>query len=379
MTRGSPSLVTPRGTWTFDELSRDPFLLIRRSSGSKSLILSSDKSEEVVSALLVAEGAIPVIYLGEPRSVEYFPQTEGTTWVFQSSGTTGEHKEIAHTVTDIKRTLRTSESRLVTWSFLTDITKMAGFQVVLEAVARGESLVIPDRGMSIVEKIGFLNEHGVTHLSATPSQFRQTLSVPGSSSLPLRQITLGGEVADQKILDGLREAFPESRITHVYATTETGPVFAVSDGIEGFPESQLRKESNRVVVSEASEIGIVSTAKSQIYWTGDLVELRDGRFRFRGRSSDVINVGGSKVNPNYVESIILAHPDVKDCLVAGRESTVLGQLVVAKVSLHRENANIVEELRALCKSSLPKYAFPRTFTVVDQLKYSDAGKKVREF
>jgi len=38
----------------------------------------------------------------------------------------------------------------------------------------------------------------------------------------LRQITLGGEIADQAVLDALARRFPGARITHVYASTEAG-------------------------------------------------------------------------------------------------------------------------------------------------------------
>jgi acyl-CoA synthetase (AMP-forming)/AMP-acid ligase II len=196
--------------------------------------------------------------------------------------------------------------------------------------------------------------------------------------MPLKQITLGGEIADQKILDGLRSAFPESKITHVYATTETGPVLAVSDGLAGFPVAQLSKANNRIVLSEFHEVGVSDVFNDQIHWTGDLVELEGDRFKFVGRNSDVINVGGAKVNPATVETAILMHPDVQDCLVKGRENSVLGHLVVAEVVLRRVNDGIVDELRTLCKESLPNYAVPRVFTIVEKISQSPTGKKVRE-
>jgi acyl-CoA synthetase (AMP-forming)/AMP-acid ligase II len=38
--------------------------------------------------------------------------------------------------------------------------------------------------------------------------------------------------------------------------------------------------------------------------TGDMVELEDGRYYFRGRIGGVINVGGQKVYPEEVEAVI---------------------------------------------------------------------------
>lgn len=374
----NPKLTTPRGVWSFCELSEDPFGLIDRASTNNSLILSGQKAEEVVSAVLVAEGQIPVVYFGEVHELEITPGDSETLWVFLTSGSTGRPKQIAQKLSAITRKIQTRENIDATWGFFTDVTRMAGIQVVLEAVSRGENLVVPDRQMSIVAKAQFIKEHGVTHLSATPSQFRQFLSVPGTSSLPLKQITLGGEIADQKILDGLRSVFPKSKITHVYATTETGPVIAVSDGLAGFPETQLSKKGNRIVLSELQEIGIMGVPENHIYWTGDLVELNETRFKFVGRNSDVINVGGAKVNPATVESAILTHSDVQDCLVKGRENSVLGQLVVAEVVLNQVNDGIVDELRKLCQELLPNYAVPRAFSIVKEIRHSMAGKKVRD-
>ena len=378
MMHENASVTTPRGRWSRSELSEDPFGLIDRATTKNYLILPGEKSEEIVSAVLVAEGQIPVVYLGEVDKPRIAPTDPETLWVFLTSGSTGRPKQIAQKLGAITRNMQSRQSTGATWGFFTDVTRMAGIQVVLEAVSRGDNLVIPDREMSMVAKAHFIKEHGVTHLSATPSQFRQFLSVQGISSLPLKQITLGGEIADQKILAGLRSAFPESKITHVYATTETGPVIAVSDGLAGFPKTQLSKANNRIVLSEFHEVGITGISGSQIHWTGDLVELDENRYKFVGRNSDVINVGGAKVNPATVESAILTHTDVQDCLVKGRENSVLGQLVVAEVVLNKANPSIVAELRKLCQELLPKYAVPRAFSIVEEIRHSVAGKKVRD-
>ena len=44
--------------------------------------------------------------------------------------------------------------------------------------------------------------------------------------------------------------------------------------------------------------------------TGDLVEIVDGRVVFRGRRSEIINVGGTKVHPLPIEERIGAVPGV---------------------------------------------------------------------
>ena len=49
--------------------------------------------------------------------------------------------------------------------------------------------------------------------------------------------------------------------------------------------------------------------------TGDMLELRDGRYYFSGRRGGIINVGGLKVHPEEVEAVINRHPRVQMSLV----------------------------------------------------------------
>jgi len=373
----NPRLTTPRGSWSFAELSADPFRLLDRATKLGLLRINGDKSEEIVSAILSLDGKAPVVFLGGSNVKTRPDVVKETQWGFMTSGSTGKPKHVFHTLKAISRRIPPRPSSNANWAFLTDISRMAGFQVVLEAVVRGESLSIPDQGSSMFEKIDFLTANNVTHISATPSQFRQLLGSTKAASISLKQITLGGEIADQKILDGLHSVFPKARITHVYATTETGPVFAVSDGQEGFPEAQLEKSGNRVILSNTFELGILSRNNGDVFWTGDLVQKANGRYKFVGRNSEVINVGGAKVFPATVEAVILSHQDVQDCIVRGEKNSILGHLVVAEISLHRNSDSIIPELQKICRERLPNYSVPRKFNVVDEITYSNLGKKIR--
>ena len=57
-----------------------------------------------------------------------------------------------------------------------------------------------------------------------------------------------------------------------------------------------------------------------IFQTSDLAELKDGLVFLRGRLSDQINVAGRKVSPETIERALLAHPQVRECLVFGAPS-----------------------------------------------------------
>ncbi len=139
------------------------------------------------------------------------------------------------------------------------------------------------------------------------------------------------------ILDALAQRYPDARIVHVFASTETGAAFSVRDGRAGFPVSYL-SEPPRGIELEIRE-GIlhvrspgVSTAGADGFAsTGDIVEVVDDRVFFRGRASGVVNVGGTNVFPEQVEHLLRTHPDVRDALVTSVANALAGNLLVAQV------------------------------------------------
>jgi len=100
--------------------------------------------------------------------------------------------------------------------------------------------------------------------------------------------------------------------------------------------------------------------------TGDLVEERGELLRFRGRATEIINVGGQKVFPTEVEAILLQADNVVDATVFGVKHPLLGQAVRARVSVSEpedENA-INERLKQFCRDRMAKFKVPLKFEVL---------------
>ena len=76
-----------------------------------------------------------------------------------------------------------------------------------------------------------------------------------------------------------------------------------------------------------------ATARSATAWrpTGDLIEIVGTRVLFRGRQSEIINVGGVKVHPLPVEERILALESVEAARVFGRPSKLTGAIVAVEI------------------------------------------------
>jgi acyl-coenzyme A synthetase/AMP-(fatty) acid ligase len=109
-----------------------------------------------------------------------------------------------------------------------------------------------------------------------------------------------------------------------------------------------------------------------IFQTSDLAELKDGLVFLRGRLSDQINVAGHKLLPETVEHALLAHPQVRECLVFGAPSRDAGrtEMVVAVVASDASEM----ELRQFLLQTLPAWQVPREWRFVDSLTTNERGK-----
>jgi acyl-coenzyme A synthetase/AMP-(fatty) acid ligase len=119
--------------------------------------------------------------------------------------------------------------------------------------------------------------------------------------------------------------------------------------------------------------------------TGDMVELEDGRYYFRGRKGGVINVGGLKVYPEEVEAVLNADPRVRMSLVRARRNPITGSVVVADVVL-ADPANaaatdapdsLKSDLLGACRRALAAHKVPAMLRFVPTLEFTAAGKLVR--
>ena len=159
-----------------------------------------------------------------------------------TSGTTGRPKLVRHTLESllgrISRPVGSAMNSEQRWLLTYQPTTFAGLQVILTALCTGGA-VVQTSNRSPAEFFAVAERFGATHISGTPTFWRSFLLATPFRSLPLQQITLGGEPVDQPTLDRLAQRFPGARITHIYASSEAGTVFSVHDGRSGFPAAWL--------------------------------------------------------------------------------------------------------------------------------------------
>ena len=93
---------------------------------------------------------------------------------------------------------------------------------------------------------------------------------------------------------------------------------------------------------------------------GDLARRdSDGYIWLVDRKSNMIISGGENIYPSEVESILGAHPKVKDVAVIGVPHDKWGEAVHAVVVLHAEHQATVTELMDWCRSRIAGYKRPQ--------------------
>ena len=112
------------------------------------------------------------------------------------------------------------------------------------------------------------------------------------------------------------------------------------------------------------------------YHTGDLIEVicKDPlTFHFISRKTEMINVGGYKVNPTEVEECIRECKGVQDAYVYAKANRVMGNIVMADVI--RENGDVTEKtIREELQQKLQEFKIPRIMKFVEHLNVTRTGK-----
>lgn len=303
-----------------------------------------------------------------------------------TSGTIGRPKSISQSFTNLTRNVKTGNRfKDDTWAFAYNPTHMAGFQVFFQALLNMNPIIyIFDQPFANIPQL--LCNYKVTNISATPTYYRNVIPFLKNNVYPfVNYVTLGGEKYDPLLEKDLKQLFPNAKIRNIYATTETGTLFS-SDGEVFFIPKSLRKyvkfsDENEILIHESllgnSEALLLNDGW---YATGDFVEkIDDYHFKFISRKSEMINVGGYKVNPTEVENVLLNISGVKDVVVKSRKNSVTGEIIVAEV-IKKPEVDAKELKRTIKKyasTHLAEWKVPRIITFVDEIQIARSGKKVR--
>jgi bile acid-coenzyme A ligase len=102
----------------------------------------------------------------------------------------------------------------------------------------------------------------------------------------------------------------------------------------------------------------------------------DGYLYLGDRLSDMVLRGGANIYPAEVEAALMAHPDVRSCVVIGLPDPELGQRVHAILELDpaRDARTIVDSMAGFLGDRLSRYKHPESYESLGMMLRDDSGK-----
>ena len=106
----------------------------------------------------------------------------------------------------------------------------------------------------------------------------------------------------------------------------------------------------------------------QMLCTNDWFKMdEEGFLYFLGRNDDIIKTRGEKVSPVEVENVLYKINGIKEAVVVGIPDEIMGEVIVAFVSLHK-NADLNEKvLMHTCISNLENFMVPQKIILIDEM------------
>jgi cyclohexanecarboxylate-CoA ligase len=110
--------------------------------------------------------------------------------------------------------------------------------------------------------------------------------------------------------------------------------------------------------------------------TGDLAAMdAAGNVQLRGRTKELINRGGIKINPSDLEAAIATHPAVADVAIAPVPDSLLGERAACFVTLNSGAAFDFETLKHfLAEKKFAKFTWPEQLEIVTDMPMTPTRK-----
>ncbi|MGZ5073067.1 MAG: class I adenylate-forming enzyme family protein [Usitatibacter sp.] len=292
----------------------------------------------------------------------FVPREDSPMRIALTSGTTGPPKGTLQTQARFVQRLDRMELDVVerprvippNLHITTSITQ------AMHALCAGGCVVFPE-GYETPPFCDAIRAHGVTHVALPPANLAQMLAgLPDGAGFPsIRHLRILGASPSAALLALARRRFSP----HVYVPYSLGEIGLVSMAdpalLEADPASSGRllpdvrfealDASGRVLPRGiAGEVRVAFEGMPTSYYgadapdrtrfrdgwlhTGDLgCVSTEGLVRIEGRVDEVINMGGRKVSPRFVESVIEEFPGVREAAVFVAGEGVGGTRIAAAV------------------------------------------------
>jgi long-chain acyl-CoA synthetase len=311
--------------------------------------------------------------------------------VLYSSGSTGRSKAALHNLTALLEKFKARRPPLRSLTFLL-LDHIGGQNTLYYLLSSGGTIVAIDRRDPDTVAAA-IAEHKVELLPTSPT-FLNLLLISEAwkrhDLSSLKRVTYGTEVMPESTLARLHDVLPTAELLQTYGLSELGILRSKSRdssslwlkvGGEGFETKVV--EGILWIRAQSAMLGYLNHPSpfdaDGWFNTGDMVEVDGEWIRILGRQSEIINVGGQKVYPAEVESVLLQLPGVRDVSVCGERSVITGNIVVARFNLDNNEplSELKRRVRDFCRGRLEPFKSPARIEIVSGDQFSARFKKMR--
>jgi len=311
-----------------------------------------------------------------------------------SSGSTGRPKAMIHNFDNLVNYYQNKKEKTMNMIVFLMFDHIGGLNTLLNILSMGVTMIIPKtRNAEDICKL--VQDYKIRVLPSSPTFLNLILmskSYDKYDLKSLRMITYGTEVMPESLLLRLKDIFPKAKFLQTFGTSETGVSETRSKSSKStYMKLESPNLEHKIVdhelwlKSKTQVMGYLNSSMDSFtddgwFKTGDLVQETDnGYIKIIGRNKDVINVGGEKVLPNEVESIILSMEIVDDVMVYSESNIITGQTVVCDIvfNIVIETREAKKLIRKFCKNSLSDFKIPTKVNLVDKTNFGDRFKKIR--
>jgi acyl-coenzyme A synthetase/AMP-(fatty) acid ligase len=318
-------------------------------------------------------------------------QTGDPGLVLFSSGSTGKSKAALHNFTHLLDKFKVLRQRMHTITFLL-LDHIGGINTLLYTLSNGGVVIsIRDRDPEIVCRA--IAEHKAEMLPTSPTFINLLLmshAYERYNLSSLRLVTYGTEVMPESTLTRMHALFPHIKLQQTYGLSELGILRSKSKdsgslwvkvGGEGFETKVV--DGILWIKAHSAMLGYLNAPSpfdaEGWFNTNDMVEVDGDYIRILGRKTEIINVGGQKVYPAEVESVLLQMENVADAVVVGEPHPLTGAIVTARVNLVQpEPAQAFRQrMRTFCRDRLASFKVPVKVEIVNNEQFNARYKRVR--
>ena len=260
----------------------------------------------------------------------------------------------------------------------------------------------PDAVMAI------LREHQPTIFYGVPTLYGAMLALPsggaGDGSSRLRIAASAGEALPAEIGAAWEERFGapildglgSTEMLHIFLSNREGDVRYGTSGkaVAGYRLKVIAETGESAAPGEIGELWVSGDSSAVAYWnqrekslatfhgpwtrTGDkYVVDEEGYYHYRGRTDDMLKVGGQWVSPFEVESALLGHEAVLETAVVAAEDEqglVKPKAFVVPRAGVEADAALALALQEFVKDRLAPFKYPRWIEFAGDLPKTATGK-----